>query len=93
MKYGLRFNPGNAVAKSFQRKVQRRLRTQRNQGDHPCRQLSLSKAGVWAGLRVLGWIPERVFFALETTALGLSGAKQFDIEREVVDRLCYFSGK
>lgn len=37
--------------------------------------LPLVPLGVWAGLRVLKWIPERLFFALATTALGLSGAK------------------
>lgn len=37
--------------------------------------MPLVPLGVWAGLRVLAWIPERVFFALATTALGLSGAK------------------
>lgn len=37
--------------------------------------LPLVPLGVWAGLRVLQWIPERVFFALATTALGLSGGK------------------
>ena len=31
--------------------------------------------GVWAGLRVLAWIPERIFFTLATLALGLSGAR------------------
>lgn len=37
--------------------------------------MPLVPLGVWAGLRVLAWIPERLFFALATTALGLSGAK------------------
>lgn len=31
--------------------------------------------GVWAGLRMLAKIPERIFFALATMALGLSGLK------------------
>lgn len=37
--------------------------------------MPLVPLGVWAGLRVLAWIPERLFFALATMALGLSGAK------------------
>lgn len=37
--------------------------------------IPLVPLGVWAGLRVLAWIPERLFFALATTALGLSGGK------------------
>lgn len=31
--------------------------------------------GVWIGLRTLAWIPERLFFAIATAALGFSGAK------------------
>lgn len=37
--------------------------------------IPLVPLGVWAGLRVLAWIPERIFFAVATLALGLSGAK------------------
>ncbi|HOB45207.1 MAG TPA: sulfite exporter TauE/SafE family protein [Zoogloea sp.] len=37
--------------------------------------LPLVPVGVWLGMRLLKWIPERPFYLLATAALGLSGVK------------------